>query len=146
MDRISQEQRRRVMQAVKSTGSAIESALAKALWRKGYRYCKNVKRLCGKPDLVFVKFRIVVFCDSDFWHGYKWRHRKWDIKSNRKFWFTKIKRNIERDKEVTQMLRREGWTVIRFWGHKIENDLDSCVEHVEKTIMKKKQTIGKSQS
>ena len=69
MDKLTQEQRRKNMQAVKSKGSKIETALAKALWAKGYRFRKNDPTVFGKPDLVFKKLRLSVFVDSEFWHG-----------------------------------------------------------------------------
>jgi len=134
MDRLSKEQRRKTMQAVKSADSKIEIKLRKALWHKGYRYRKNCRRLKGKPDIVFPRMKIVVFCDSEFWHGFDWENTRHDVKSNKRFWIHKIERNIERDKEITETLQSEGWTVIRLWGKQIENELDSCVRIIENAI------------
>ncbi|RLD46149.1 MAG: very short patch repair endonuclease, partial [Bacteroidetes bacterium] len=72
MDRHTPKQRKRNMQAVKSAGSKIEKTLGKALWKKGFRYRKNVKTIFGKPDFVLRKYNIVIFCDSEFWHGKDW--------------------------------------------------------------------------
>lgn len=130
MDRITPEQRRKTMQAVKSSDTKLEIRLRKALWKRGYRYRKNYKKLNGKPDIVFISSKVAVFCDSKFWHGYDWENRKYDIKSNREFWWKKIERNIARDIEVTENLRSHGWTVLRFWEHKINKDLQTCVETV----------------
>lgn len=134
MHRHTKEQRRRNMQAVKSKGSKIETALAQALWAKGFRYRKNNKKVFGKPDLTFKKYKIAVFVDGEFWHGKNWEVRKHDHKSNRDFWLKKIERNMERDKEVYQKLKEEGWKVIRFWGSDIKKNLQSCVEKIEETI------------
>ena len=101
MDKLTKEQRRKNMQAVKSTNSQIEQKLRLALWALGYRYRKNYKKLIGKPDIVLVKYKIAIFCDSEFWHGYDWENKKQEIKSNRQFWINKIELNIKRDKEVT---------------------------------------------
>lgn len=134
MDKLTIEQRRKNMQAVRSTGSKIETALAKALFAKGYRYRKNDKTVFGKPDFTFKKIKLAIFVDSEFWHGKNWSKRKKDFKSNKRFWLTKIERNIERDKEVNRALKKEGWKVLRFWGKEIEKKLDICVEKIEKEI------------
>lgn len=143
MDTLTKEQRRKAMQAVKSTDSAIENVLRKALWAKGFRYRKNHKNIFGKPDIVFVSLKIAIFCDSEFWHGYHWNKRKYDIKSNRRFWFKKIEGNILRDKKVTKYLKKDGWIVFRFWGLEIKNNLDDCLDKIEKIIKNGKQTLIK---
>lgn len=122
------------MQAVKNKGSKIETALAKALWAKGFRYRKNDKSVFGKPDFTFKKLKIAIFVDSEFWHGKDWEIRKHDHKSNQDFWHKKIQRNIERDKEVTQKLNEENWKVLRFWGKDIKKNLQDCVGKIEETI------------
>ena len=137
MDRITSEQRKKNMQAVKSSGSMIERILAKTLWHKGYRYRKNDKTVFGKPDLTFKKKRIAIFVDSEFWHGKDWDSKKHEIKSNQEFWYSKIERNIERDKEVTEFLVKNGWTVLRFWGNDILKNLDSCIRRIEGVINEK---------
>ncbi|MEH6408211.1 MAG: very short patch repair endonuclease [Leeuwenhoekiella sp.] len=134
MDKLTKEERRRNMQAVKSKGSKIEQLLAKALWKKGYRYRKNDKSVFGKPDLTFKKHKIAIFCDSEFWHGKDWERRKEDHKTNVKFWHQKIERNIERDKEVNIRLFKSGWITLRFWGKEIEKDLVNCIEIIEQAI------------
>ena len=134
MDDLTPEQRRKNMQAIKSKDTAIELAMRKALWNEGIRYRKNYKDLPGKPDLALTKFKIAVFCDSDFWHGYELEIRKERIKSNRQYWIPKIERNIERDKEVNRQLQELGWSVIRFWEWQIKKDLPSCIQIVKKAI------------
>ncbi len=120
------------MKQVKSKGSEIEVLLQKELWRRGLRYRKNVKSIEGKPDIAFIGKKIAVFCDSEFWHGYDWEHRKNDFKSNTEFWISKIERNMQRDKEVTQKLQSEGWIVLRFWGKEIKKNLAECADLVER--------------
>ena len=89
MDRLTREQRHKNMQAVKNKDSKIELMLRTALWNKGYRYRKNYAKLEGKPDIVLSKYKVAIFCDSEFWHGYNWKVRKYDIKSNKEFWIKK---------------------------------------------------------
>jgi len=134
MDKHTPEQRRRNMQAVKNKDSKIEVSLRKALYRKGYRYRKNYSKVYGKPDIVFTKEKIAVFCDSEFWHGYDWENRKADFKSNREFWIPKIERNMERDKEVTAYLEATGYVVLRYWGKSIIKDFDAVISEIVETI------------
>jgi DNA (cytosine-5)-methyltransferase 1 len=138
MDKLTKEQRSANMKAVKSKDSKIERMLAKALWAKGFRYRKNYSKIIGKPDIVFPSLKIAIFCDSEFWHGKNWKIKKKEIKSNRDFWYRKIERNIERDKEVNRELRRLGWKIIRFWGSSIEKRLDHCVAKVERIVKERK--------
>jgi DNA mismatch endonuclease Vsr len=137
MDKLTKEQRRKNMQAVKSKGSKIEVLLAKALFARGYRYRKNDKSVFGKPDLTFKKIKLAVFVDSEFWHGKNWAKRKFDLKSNKKFWQNKIERNIQRDKQVNKVLKKSGWKVLRFWGMDIEETLEHCIIKIERVLNKK---------
>ena len=122
------------MQKIKNKDSKIELMLRKALWDKGYHYRKNVNNVYGHPDIAFIGKKIAIFCDSEFWHGYDWENRKKDFKVREDFWIPKIERNIIRDKEVTEKLQQENWTVIRFWGKEIKTNLSECVKKVEETI------------
>ena len=140
MDNLTKEQRKKNMKHIHSKDTSIEIALRKALWQKGYRYRKNDKRLIGKPDIVLRKYRIAIFCDSEYFHGKDWPELEKRILkgSNSKYWYGKIKRNIERDKEVTATLRTEGWTVLRFWGRDIQRNLDACVQAVDEAVFEYK--------
>ena len=130
----TQEQIHYNMQRVKSKDSEIEKILRNALWNKGYRYRKNVKDVFGHPDIVFKSKKVAIFCDSEFWHGYDWEHKKNEIKTRQDFWIPKIERNMQRDKEVNMKLSEEGWTVLRFWGTEIKKQTENCVKEIEKCI------------
>lgn len=134
MDRLTKEQRRKNMQAVRNKDSKIEIALRSALWSKGYCYRKNYTKLEGKPDIVIPKYKLAIFCDSEFWHGYNWDTRKHDIKSNKDFWIKKIEGNIKRDEYVNKILQDQGWKVIRLWGKDIQKNMDECLLKIEKEI------------
>ena len=123
------------MQCIRDKDSEIERALRNALWERGYRYRKNVRAVYGCPDIAFIGKKIAIFCDSEFWHGYDWEHRKEDFKKHREFWIRKIERNIESDREVNEKLQAEGWTVLRFWGREIKHDLETCVMKIEQCLM-----------
>ena len=134
MDRHIPEQRRKNMQAVKNKDSKIEVILRKELWNRGLRYRKNSSKVFGKPDIVFIGKKVAVFCDSEFWHGYDWEHKKVEIKSRRDFWIPKIERNMQRDIEVTEKLTADGWTVLRFWGNDIKKNPGKCADVIEKAV------------
>ena len=137
MDRLTPEQRRKNMRAVKNKGSKMETMLQKELWHRGLRYRKNAKTVYGKPDIVFIGKKVAVFCDSEFFHGYDWEIKSKEIKSNREFWIPKIEKNMQRDKEVTDKLTSEGWTVLRFWGNDIKKHLSQCADIIESVVKSK---------
>ena len=136
MDVLTPEQRRKSMQHNRSKDTSIEVALRKALWHKGYRYRKNYKDLPGKPDIVLTKQHVVIFCDSEFFHGKDWEVKKAKLEKskNADYWIPKIERNMKRDIENDQKLLFMGWTVIRFWGQDILKKTEECVRVVEEAI------------
>lgn len=134
MDNHTAEQRRKNMQAVKNKDSKIECLLRNELWKRGLRYRKNVKAVYGHPDIAFISKKIAVFVDSEFWHGHDWENRKKDFQSHQEFWIPKIERNIQRDIEVNEKLKSEGWTVIRFWGSFITKNTKQCADIVERAV------------
>lgn len=122
------------MSRIRCKDTKIEVELRKELWSRGLHYRKNVKTIPGKPDIAFIGKKVAVFCDSEFWHGYDWEHRKEDIKTNREFWIPKIERNMERDQEVNRMLEEQGWIVLRFWGKQIQKNISECADIIENTV------------
>lgn len=136
MDVLTPEQRRKNMQHIKSKDTTIEIALRKALWKKGYRYRKNYKELPGKPDIALTKYKIAIFCDSEFFHGKDWEIKRPKLlnSKNSEYWISKIERNMKRDRENEQQLLFLGWTVIRFWGKEILKNTDECIRVIEEAI------------
>lgn len=137
MDNLTKEQRHKNMANIKSKNTSIEICLRKALWRKGYRYRINYSKLPGKPDIVLTKYKIAIFCDSEFFHGKDWEVLKprLEIGNNAEYWIKKISRNIERDDEINKQLLFMGWTVIRFWGKDIMKNSSECIKVIEETIL-----------
>jgi DNA mismatch endonuclease (patch repair protein) len=118
------------MSRVRSSGSHIEQVLRQALWRAGLRYRKQYP-VFGRPDFVLVRHRIAIFCDSEFWHGYRWgKRRKQEHRRNQTYWFAKIERNRARDRIVNRELAKIGWRVIRFWERDIIREADFCATRV----------------
>lgn len=130
------EKSHKTMSRIRGKDTSIEIALRKALWKKGYRYRKNYKGVPGSPDIALTKYKIAVFCDSEFFHGKDWENLKTKLgqSKNPHYWIAKIERNMERDIEKDHALRIAGWTVIHFWGKDILKNTDECVHVIEKTI------------
>ena len=137
MDKLTKEQRRKNMQAIRNKGTKAEKLLAKALWTNGHRYRKNNTTVFGKPDLTFKKLKIAIFVDSEYFHGKDWETNKHRIHTNQEFWWTKIESNIKRDKTVGDKLTSDGWKVLRFWDTEIQKKIIYCIAQIESEIKKR---------
>lgn len=124
------------MKHIRSKDTSIEVKLRKELWNKGYRYRKNYKKLPGSPDIALTKYKIAIFCDSEFFHGKDWEVLKARLEkgNNPDYWIKKIERNRNRDMENDKKLLFLGWTVIHFWGKDILRNTDECIRVIEETI------------
>ena len=93
-----------IMSHIKGKDTSIELILRKALWKRGYRYRKNYKLLPGTPDIVFLKQKIAIFCDSEFFHGKDWEmlRSKLEKGNNPDYWINKIETNRKRDMEIVK--------------------------------------------
>ena len=139
-DVLTKEQRHKNMKNIKSKDTSIELKLRKELWRRGYRYRKNYTELPGKPDIVLTKYKIAIFCDSEFFHGKDWEVLKPQLEKgkNADFWVKKISKNQQHDDDINKQLQFLGWTVIRFWGKDIMKKTDECVQVIEENIFEQK--------
>ncbi len=139
-DVLTKEQRRKNMQSIHSKDTKIEVILRNALWHEGIRYRKNYTKIPGKPDIAITKYKIAVFCDSEFFHGKDWDQLKPRLEksNNSEFWIKKISRNRERDVEVDRELRSLGWIVLRFWGAEIKKELEQCVNTIKEAVFIRK--------
>jgi DNA mismatch endonuclease (patch repair protein) len=120
------------MRGNKAQDTRPEVILRKALWRRGYRYRLHDHRLPGKPDLVFSRQRVVIFCDGDFWHGRDWEERRTRLESgsNAGYWVAKIEYNMRRDKKHNSLLRQQGWKVVRVWEGDLRRDPELVLNRV----------------
>lgn len=128
--------RSNMMSKIRSTDGKAEVLMRKMLWHEGVRYRKNYKVLPGKPDIAITKYKIVIFIDGEFWHGFDWKNqKKIRIHRNREYWIPKIEKNMARDRKQEQELKKCGWIVIRFWEkHDFFKNPEKCLSVVMKTI------------
>lgn len=126
----------KTMSRIRGKDTSIEVTLRKELWARGYRYRKNYKELPGRPDIALTKYKIAIFCDSEFFHARDWDtlEAKLRMGKNSDYWVPKIQRNIERDIEKDRCLKALGWKVIHFWGKDILNNPERCVKEIEEAI------------
>ena len=133
MDKLSPQQRHTNMAAIRSKDTKPEMIVRRGLWKRGFRYRLNHRRLPGHPDLVLRKYRTCIFVNGCFWHGHNvalpqmsdGRGQMGDViessecckipKTNREFWEAKIRRNKERDREEQRTLASMGWHCITVW-------------------------------
>lgn len=130
-DTFSKKERSEIMRRVKGKNTKPELRVRSALHRRGLRYRLDYP-LPGKPDLVFVKARVVVFIDSCFWHGCP-NHLRMP-KSNREYWTAKISRNVERDAKINDEYTRLDWEQLRLWEHDLKENFDMCVDRIEEMV------------
>jgi len=139
-DALSRSARSTLMSRVRASGSRMEASFVAILGSRCKETFKaNDPTVLGKPDLVFRELKVCIFLDSDFWHG--WQFPRWKHLMKSQFWRNKIQRNRERDKEVTRKLRREGWTVIRFWEHNLRGKIQNAVTAVTLTVFSKRRSL-----
>ncbi len=123
------------MAAVRAKDTKPELALRRYLHAKGLRFRIHDKRFTGRPDLVFVRARIAVFVDGDFWHGAGWKERglkgyEEQFPSRREWWVAKIARNMERDSQVNRVLESQGWIVMRVFTSQLSTDLPTVADRI----------------
>jgi len=125
------------MQNIHSSNTKTEIMLRKALWKEGIRYRINYKSLPGSPDIAITKYRIAIFVDGDFWHARGHLQNPGEqIRTNKTFWIKKLRRNVERDKEVNDKLLEMNWIVLRFWESEVKKNINACVKDILQYIPK----------
>ena len=128
VDIFSTKKRSWVMSRIRSKNTSIDLAMRDMLSDARIRF-EMYPELYGKPDFQVGK-KILVFCDGDFWHGYRYAEKK---RPTKKYWREKIEGNMRRDRKVSRKLRRDGWSVLRIWEHDIKKKPEKC----KKKILKK---------
>lgn len=129
-DKITKEQRSWNMSRIKGKDTGIEVAVRKRLFSLGYRYRKNDNRLPGKPDIVFPKYKTVVFIHGCFWHMHSDCKIARIPKSNTDFWIDKLNHNVVKDQKTKETLENMGWKVITVWECEIEKNINDVTQRI----------------
>jgi len=125
----------------KKRDTRCEIALRRVLWARGIRYRIASPNLPGRPDLIFTRERLAVFCDGDFWHGRDLQARvaRLALGHNAKYWVAKIKANAARDLRTRSELEKRGWYVLRLWESDILVDVSKAAALIESALAKQRQ-------
>ena len=132
-DIVSKKKRSEIMSRIKSKDSRIEVLFRKSLWKKGFRYSKNSSKYFGKPDVVLLKHKTVIFIDSCFWYGCKKHCRIPSVR--KKYWTAKIAKNKERDKEVSKYYKKQGWKIFRIWEHNLISKINKISKEIADFVL-----------
>ena len=132
MDRITPEQRSKVMSSIRAK-SRVEDKVAHELFTRGLRYRRNNRKLLGTPDISIQKYKVVIFIDSCFWHSCPIHGNR--PKTNTEYWEKKLDRNIEKAKEVNAYYEAHGWHIMRVWEHELKEDYEGTIGRIEAFIM-----------
>ena len=132
MDRITPEQRSKVMSSIRAK-SRLEDKVAHELFKRGLRYRRNNRKLLGTPDISIQKYKVVIFIDSCFWHSCPLHGNR--PKTNTEYWEKKLDRNIEKAKEVNAYYEAHGWHIMRVWEHELKEDYEGTIGRIEAFIM-----------
>jgi DNA mismatch endonuclease (patch repair protein) len=132
-DFLSMKERSHRMSLIKSSGTRPEKKIRSALHKLGFRFRIDVKSIYGRPDIVFSKFRTVIFINGCFWHRHNCRNGKRVPKNNEKYWIKKFYNNIKRDELITNKLTSDGWKVIKVWECEIK-DISTLANNLAKKI------------
>lgn len=133
LDKLTIHERSRRMSLIRSGSTKFEQDFITTLKKQVRKtFTTNDKSVLGKPDITFKKYKVCVFLDSNFWHG--WQYPRWKHLLKNDFWREKIERNRKRDREVTRKLHAGGWIVLRFWEHQLKKEQAVCVKRIMDTL------------
>jgi len=127
-DVLTSKQRSYNMSQIRGKNTCPEVKLRKLLWSDGVRGYRIHYNLPGKPDIVFTKKKIAIFIDGCFWHKCPVCFQ--EPETRKEFWMGKIQSNIDRDKKVDELLKNDGWAVIRIWEHVIKKEPEKAVKKI----------------
>ena len=133
-DRVSKEQRSLNMSHIHGADTSLEIRVRKDLFKRGFRFRKNVKKLPGKPDLFLKKYNTAIFVNGCYWHRHKNCKYASVPKTNVEFWNSKFDRNVVNDKRVIRELRKKGYHVITIWECKLKKDFDKEMRRVSNLL------------
>lgn len=138
MDILSRAERSARMALIRSVDSKFELRVRSALHKRGYRYRKHDRRFPGKPDLVFVSRRKVIFLHGCFWHGHRCRLSRMP-KSRLQYWNPKINGNRLRDQRNAKALNALGWDSLTIWECQLTK-FDDLLARIERFLSSRQKT------
>lgn len=115
------------MSRIRGSNTKIDLKMKRLLSENRYKF-EMYPKMYGNPDFILKRKKIAIFCDGDFWHGYRYHEKK---KPAKKYWKEKIEGNMRRDQRYSRKLRREGWSVLRLWEHDIEKNHEKCMRKIK---------------
>lgn len=124
MDTVDRKTRSKIMSRVGQKNTGPENRLRKSLHRIGLRYRLHCKKLPGSPDIVFPRFKAVLFVHGCFWHRHGCKATSTPL-SNEDFWLKKFDDNTSRDRRNFQKLLEKGWRVAIVWACALKNSEQS---------------------
>jgi DNA mismatch endonuclease (patch repair protein) len=130
MDNLSNDQRSALMSRIRGSGTKPEKIVRSLLHKMGFRFRHHAKNLPGTPDIVLPKYKTVIFVHGCFWHQHPGCKRSFSPKSNSDLWSEKLRRNVVRDREVSESLQNMGWKVLTVW----ECELKKSEELIHKLV------------
>ena len=133
-DIFTPEKRSWIMSRIRGSNTKIDLKMKQLLSEHKYKF-EMYPKMFSNPDFVVRRKKIIIFCDGDFWHGYNYHEKK---KPAKKYWRDKIEGNMRRDQKYSRKLRREGWSVLRFWEHDIEKNPEKCMRRIARKYKERK--------
>lgn len=125
------------MSKIRSKNTRIEKAVFSELKKANLGRFEYQPKITGNPDFAFHAEKIAIFCDGDFWHGYKFKTQRYKLNQ---FWQNKISANMKRDRRNRNKMKKDGWAIIRLWGHEIKNSPAKCIVKIQKTLEERNET------
>lgn len=127
-DVFTKQKRSEIMSLIRAKNTGIEKKAFSHLRKNEIYFQQHYSKAPGKPDIALPARKIAIFIDGDFWHGYKFE--KWRRRIPKEYWREKIASNIARDAKNRRALRRQGWKVMRVWGHEIAKRPDKTLAKI----------------
>ncbi|GBD97444.1 MAG TPA: DNA mismatch endonuclease Vsr [Nitrospirae bacterium] len=134
MDIWSKKKRSEVMSRIRSKNTKPEIFVRSMIHNMGYRFRIHRRDLPGCPDLVFPKYRSIIFVQGCFWHLHKGCRDGTIPKTDHEKWKAKLERNVMRDKQNFKKLKDMGWKVLVIWECEVEKKIDKVEKKVRKFL------------
>ena len=134
-DTISKERRSWNMSRIRGADTKPEVLVRSWLFRDGFRFRKNDRRLPGAPDVVLPRYKVVIFVNGCFWHRHRGCRYAYMPKSRIDFWMKKFAQNTVNDKLNRDRLEAMGWKVITIWECELKENMNEVMGNIE-TILK----------